>query len=225
MRKFLFATAVAMLLVISLAASSGAVTKVAKTLNVMDLYFGSGMPMGTYNGLPGDAFYIDDVLIDIDAEDMYGSPLAFAFGYGRVIDRHYLFSLQFRYANHDLAEVIPTPYEFNLLTNPGTKVRQYDLALNMNYQLLDLSENTLTPYAGLGARAGFTSKTLEGYLSENQLNFSAALNFGAEFKLMTSASKRSFVTLASVNSWEFFATGDRPYCLNIGGALKYYFRP
>ena len=65
----------------------------------------------------------------------------------------------------------------------------------------------------------------DGYDNENDLTLAASLNFGAEVKLHTAASGRSFVALASMNNWNFYAANDRPKYLHIGGGLKYYFRP
>ena len=63
------------------------------------------------------------------------------------------------------------------------------------------------------------------YADENELKFTVSVNFGADIKVWTAPSGRSYVALSSVNSWDLLASGQRPRYLNIGGAIKYYFRP
>ncbi len=224
MHNYIRVVLLVFLLVVALSVQSEAVTRVARSFNVIDFYAGSGSGMGTYNGLPGVSFNLDGRLIDVDAADVYGTPLFLSLGYGQVQGGHFMLSVRFQFASHDLKDSFPISPSVLLIPPPGVKLRQYDLTLDLDYQLNDLHESVWAPFGGVGLQAGFTTKSLKGYQSENQLSLALSLNLGAEVKLYTSPSKRSFVTLASVNSWDFLATGDRPRYLNFGGALKYYFR-
>ena len=104
-------------------------------------------------------------------------------------------------------------------------VHLYDFDFNLNYLFANITEFPLAPYAGVGFTGGLTAATAKGYDSESRIEVLARVNFGLEFKFWQSASKRSFLTVASVNSYDFVASGDRPRHLYMGGALKYYFRP
>ena len=213
------------LLVLVTASGTMAVTRVAKTMHVVDFYAGTGTVVGAYSGIPSQDFLINNRLVDVDGEDLYDDPFSFAFGYGQVYRGKMFMAVKFRYTSHELMDTIPLLFDTILVFNPGLKLRQYDLVLDINYQPLDLSESVITPFGGLGIQAGLTSESLTGFDTESQLNLALSLNFGAEVKLFTSPSKRSYLTVASANRWDFLATGDRPKYLNFGGALRYYFRP
>ena len=112
-----------------------------------------------------------------------------------------------------------------LSINPTPNFNQYDLEFNVNFHLTPVSRSVLSPYVGMGFRGGLTAMTAEGVESENEANVALAGNFGLEVKLWESAKKRSFVSVASINSYEFVVSGDRPRHFNFGFGLKYYFRP
>ena len=174
-------------------------------------------------GLPNDPFVLEGRQWEFDAEDVYGDSYYFGLEYGQLIAGHWLGSVGFRFTHHNLRDTIGDErmafmYDFKPTFN------QYDLEVNMNYLLNSLASSVWTPYAGLGLHAGIASVDWDEYDAENDLTFGMNLNFGAEVKLYTAASGKSFVTLASMNNWNFMATNDRPKYLQIGGGVKYYMR-
>jgi hypothetical protein len=109
----------------------------------------------------------------------------------------------------------------------------YDIDFNINYYQSNVAVSGWSPYVGLGMRTGFQVLSAEGvdpvsglpYASETELKFALALNVGIDVKLTSAASNRSHFVLSSANSFDFLGTGNRPRYLNLGLALKYYFRP
>lgn len=112
-------------------------------------------------------------------------------------------------------------------------IHLYELEANFNYFLIDPTESVFAPFVGFGGKAGFMNFSTDlfdvdsglEYADENELKFTLHLNFGADLKLYEAPSGMSYFALSSVNSWDVLASGNRPRYLNIGGALKYYFRP
>jgi outer membrane protein W len=106
----------------------------------------------------------------------------------------------------------------------GEKInfRQYDIELNANYYFLDLTSTVFSPYTGAGVQAGFTSFSPEGFEDESEIKVAGSLNFGADLKLFDNG--RSFLTVASMNNYNLLASDNRPKYLNLGFALRYFFR-
>ena len=209
--------------VLFIAASSQAITRVAGRWSVLSVHGGYAKPWGQYDGLPNDPFVLEGRQWEFDAEDVYGDSYCFGLEYGQLIAGHWLGSVGFRFTHHNLKDTIGDErmafmYDFKPTFN------QYDLEVNMNYLLNNLASSVWTPYAGLGLHAGIASVDWDEYDAENDLTFGMNLNFGAEVKLYTAASGKSFVTLASMNNWNFMATNDRPKYLQIGGGVKYYMK-
>jgi hypothetical protein len=210
--------------VFALSSSSQAITRVGKKLNVIEFYGGYAGPLGTYNGIPIDEFIIEGRQWEFEADEVYGASYYFGLNYGQLFANRFLISAGFRYTRHDLKDTIGND-EMAFMYDFKPNLHQYDLDLNLNYLFTNLHVSGFAPYVGLGMHGGIASATWEGFDSENELTFAMSVNFGAEVKLYTAASGRSFVTLASMNNWNFLSTNDRPKYLHIGGGIKYYFRP
>jgi hypothetical protein len=223
MNRFTRIAALSLLLMFALGSTSQAITRVAKKLYVVDISSGYGSPVGDYDGIPGDDFVIDGVLYKFPADQVYDGAFWLSTNYGMVFADHLLISAGIRYTHHNLKDTIGNR-EFAFSYVYPLRLNQWDLDLDFNYQPVSIYESFATPYVGLGFFGGITNISAEGFESRNELTLGARLNFGAELKVFTAPSKKSFVTLASVNSWDFAATNDRPRYLNIGGAIKYYFR-
>lgn len=218
--------AIALLCILAVASQAFAITRVARSQNWIEAYAGGGTPTGQYNGLPGLAegdFIINNALVDVDGGDVYDNSFHFGLAYGRTQGKHFSMSFGFRFTNHSLQDTIPLTTDTVLLVPDDLTLRQYDLELDVYYYPLDLNRSYVNPYVGLGVKGGITSADIKGFDSENDLTGGLCLNFGLEVTLWRDPGRAS-VALASVNSWDFLASGDRPRYLNFGGALKYYFR-
>ena len=127
--------------------------------------------------------------------------------------------LGFRFTDHNVKDI------FAEIPAQDITYRQYDLEFNVNYLLNNLARTFWSPYVGIGAQAGFTSLSEKGADDQSDLKFALSLNFGVDFKIWGEPKNRSFVTLSSINSLNFLGSDNRPQYLNIGGGLRYYFRP
>lgn len=192
-----------------------AVTKIPKTLNFLSISGGINSPVGTVEGIPGNKFLGGGTLFVFDATDAYENANFLSFDYGQVYFRHLSLSVGFYYIGHSFRDSI-----FDGVT---PKLKQYDLAVKSHYLLNDLRSSFWTPYAGLSLLSGFTTVDWGGAENENRLTLALGIDFGAEVKLHKFSYSKGFLTLASVNSYNFLTTGDRPQYLQIGGALKYYY--
>ncbi len=201
--------------------SEAAIKRVAKRYNVIDFYGGYARPHGDYKRM-GDLPFTDQsgYPIELSADEWLDDTYFFGFDYGRVYKAHLMYSLGFRFTKHRVMDVFESPPAKDI------RYRQYDLEFNTNYMFNDLSKFFWSPYVGVGAQAGFTSFSIKGADNdESQLKFAFSLNLGVDFKIWAEPKGRSFVTLSSINNLNIVGSDDRPIYLNIGGGLRYYFRP
>lgn len=228
LRRSNFVVLVVVLLLV-VAASTEAVTRVSKRYNVLDFGAGYANPVGHYDNFGGESFVdLSGRYYRLDADQVFNSSYSIGVFFGQLRNR-WMISLGGVYTKVNQRDTIFVgdvgyvwPYsDAVVFSNFG----QWDIRLNVNYQFMDISENQFTPYAGLGLAAGLISETAPGINANYDANTLLSANFGVEFKLWTSANKRSFVTLASVNSYDLLSSGYRPRNLNIGGAIKVYMRP
>ena len=225
MYRFLRLIAVALVIVFAISSTSSAITRVARKLNMMDIYAGGSIPWGTYNGTPGDKFILEGQRYEFDGDQVYDNGFFIGFDYGQLFSEHFLFTVGFCYTHQPLKDTIQNDEVAFFYTEGAPTLHLYDLNVNLNYLFANLYDFPVSPYVGVGIQPGIASTSLEGYYSRNELTFGMSVNFGAEFKIFTAPSGRSFVTLASDNSWNFVGSNDRPKFFNIGGAIRYYFRP
>jgi len=212
--------------------AEGAIVRVAKRYYTLDVSGGASTPVGKYDGFVDfvDFFDAEGRPVDVDADVLYDPTFHLGINYGQLRNDRMLLTLGFRWTKIEFTNIgglntvgregLPIFFEAK-----KPNVNQYDLDINFNYLFAAIAKQTFAPYVGVGFRAGFTAVTAKGFSSETRLNTVLCGNFGAELKLWEQAKKRSFLTLASVNSYDLFSSGGRPKYLNIGGALKYYFRP
>ncbi len=205
------------------AVPSQAVVRAARQMNFIEFSAGYNTPWGEYNGVPTFEFIDAGRHYTVDAEDLYNSSPSFGVHYGRIAQGRLAMSIGFRYTTANLNETVDltalkyldfTDYHLNL----------YEGDVNLNFYLADLNVSSFAPYVGLGLQAGIASLSAEGYNSQNDFSSALGLNFGADFTLMRNANDGSFMTLASINNVNLFASNDRPKNLTIGGGLRYYFR-
>jgi len=200
-----------------------AVTRVAKKLNFLEIGAGYASPVGKY-----DNFNSFNFMNEANADRVFDPSFSIGVSIGQLRNR-WLVSLGAVYTKvNQLDTFVVGDYLYYFGPEGGLVVpdfHQFDLRLNVNYQFTDLTSMNFAPYAGIGLAAGMISMTASGYASEYDINSLLSANFGVEFKLWSSADKRKFITLASVNSYDLLSSGYRPRNLNIGGAIKVYARP
>ena len=202
-----------------------AVSKVARSINFVDFFAGGSMPVGHRDGLPDYDFLINTRLVDVKSDDIYGNTFNLGITYGQLKGSHFLWSAGFRYTDHKVVDTIPLTDTLGLELLYDPTYRQLDIDFNFNFYLTDLLKSSFSPYTGLGIHGGILRIDDDVNQSDYSANLGMSLNFGADLKIWTSADDLKFVTLSSVNSYDFYGSSDRPKYINIGGAVKYYFRP
>jgi hypothetical protein len=193
--------------------ADAALVRVPKRYNYLTFFGGYSSPIGEYDGV-GDTDFRDpfDRDISLDADDIYEPTFHFGFNYGQLRNSHIAFNVGFRYTK------VKHKLEFNVR---DVKINQYDVDLELNYLLLNLNREVFSPYVGVGVNAGITSIGADGYENQNHTDIAASVNGGMEF--VVGRFTNGFVTLASINSYTFWNSQNRPKYINIGGGLKYYF--
>ncbi|MFH1686142.1 MAG: hypothetical protein ABIE70_01305 [bacterium] len=206
-------------------AARAGMVRVAKRYSVLDFLGGCSKPVGTFDGIGPTDFDADGVPKQADADDAFDPSFHLALSYGQLRNDHMLYQLGFRYTNiKDVDTITTTDGQRIYYQGVDPVFRQFDLDFNFNYLFMNITKTFLAPYVGVGFRAGMTTVGGEGYSTEAELNIATAVNAGAEVKVWQAPKGRSFVTLASANSYEFYVSGNRPRYLNIGLGLKYYYR-
>lgn len=202
-----------------------AVSKVARSINFIDFFAGGSLPTGMRDGLPDYEFLINNRSVEVKSDDIYANTFNLGITYGQLRGSHFLWSAGFRYTNHKVFDAIPLPYDSALVISYNPSYRQFDIDFNINYYLTDIAKTSFSPYGGLGIHAGLLAIADDINATDYSANLGLSLNFGADLKIWNSADALSFLTLSSVNSYDFYGSNDRPKYLTIGGAVKYYFRP
>lgn len=213
------------LIIIAAGTLEAGIVKVAKRYNVVDFYGGFSSPVGSYDGIGILDFYDETGrLRELDAGDVYDQSFHLGFSYGQVRNDRIYVGVGFRYTSISQMDEFTVGNQI-LSISPTPDFNQYDVGFDVNYHLTPVTRAVLSPYVGVGFRGGFTAMTSEGVEAEYEADLALAGNFGLEVKLWESAKKRSFITVASINSYELTVSGDRPRYFNFGFGLKYYFRP
>lgn len=198
--------------------ADAAIRRVPARYNMISFFGGYSTPHGEYDEIgPLPLTDVEGNLVEVEADLLFEDSWHLGFQYGTFWNQHFLLTLGFRYTSVNLNEEI-------FVNADDIDVGQYDLDINLDLYPIDITQMAFSPYIGAGLRAGFTSVGGEGFESESDLNVAASVNFGADLKLFSSADGKSFATIASVNDYTFAASSDRPKHLNIGGAIRYWFR-
>jgi len=234
LRRFV-ALWVVLALVLVAAPASQAIQKVAPSWGILEVSGGFAKPVGSYDGTAFGDFTYNGQLFDVPAEDLYDGGFFLKVALGVFERGHLQGTVGFGFASNNVKnpvtvrtgdEVIEYSWTYGIGGSlvRDLKIRQYDLDLNLNYLPLDLNQTGWSPYVGVALHAGVSSLSGRDVQSENETNAAVGLNFGAEIRLFSDKAARSFVTLASVNSWDFVGTGERPRNLQLGGGLRWYFK-
>lgn len=228
LRLFRYGLIVGLAVFLTAPGSNAGMVRVAKRLNYLDIYGGYSKPVGSINGVVTDPLLVDGRRVSVDIDSAYSATAFFGISYGQLRSGHILYSLGFRYTHHDIKDTINYPPNHFLTWVPLSEkpsYNQYDIDINLNYYLTDPSRAILSPYLGIGFHGGLLAVTSEGYQSTNDVTTALSLNFGADMNLYSGPKDRTLVTLASVNSYNLLASGDRPKYLNVGAAVRFWFRP
>jgi hypothetical protein len=220
-------------LLLSVAIPAHAIERVASRFGALEIRFGYAMPLGEYDGLPGLDFIFEDSasgaeLVDFDAERVFDDGFAFGFSYGQILAGRWRASIGFDYARHDVKNPIIQQigdYQYSIAFPDDVSYNQYGLSFRVAYAPTDLHRQGWSPFVGVGALSGLSAISSPGYETDSEFDFGMSLDFGLDVKLWENPDARSFVALSSINSWSFVATGERVSHLQIGGGLKYFFKP
>lgn len=217
-----------LLLLVLLFGTAGAIERVAKRLNFLELSAGYVDPVGNVGGvmsvprsdIPGNFFRSS-----LDAADVYKSSYTLGVGLGQIYSGRLMWGLGFRYTRHNLRDTIQAG-GITAVAVDKPDLNQYDIELNLNYYLVDPSRSVFAPYAGIGVAAGIlTASWDDEFASESETKALGALNFGFDLRLWQSENGRDMVALVSQNRYDILASEERPKYLTIGGALRFYIRP
>lgn len=217
--------------VTGLAATADAIVRVSPRWTFSEFHFSMGSPHGDYEGLPviGDfGVYQDDFdrtrAFEFPSDDLYKTAWSIGLNLGQVRDGHIAYSFGFRYTKHELK---PSPWYmpdgYGVVLDDDPELHQFDLELNLNFFLADVNNAALAPYVGMGIKGGITNADFTLFEDDQDANLALAVNFGVDVRLSEPTNK-GYWAISSVNSYDFVSNNDRPKYLNIGGALKYYFK-
>jgi hypothetical protein len=198
--------------------ADAALVRVPKRYNYLTFFGGYSSPIGEYDGVGDLDFSRFGTDVSVDGSDAYDATYHFGFNYGQLRNNHIAFGIGFRYTDvpHSIHEL-----EVDIVLIEDVIIRQYDLDLDLNYFPLDLTKEVFSPYVGVGINAGITHLGGDRLESRYYTDIAASVNGGMEF--VVGRFTNGFVTLASINSYTFWNSQNRPKYINIGGGLKYYF--
>ena len=217
---------VTLTLVSGIAVNSFAIERVPGRMNYLEIRSGYAMPLGDYTGLPGVPFVDQDGFpVSIEGTNVYKDGVSFGVGYGQVFGGKWIAGASFEYARNAVKDPIIQPGFAPVSFPKESAYNHYAIVLNWAYAPLDLRDQSWSPYFGPSVSLGLASLSAPGYVTEYQTDFGLDLAFGMDFRVWQSADNRSMVALSSINSWNFVATSDRVSHLQIGGGLKYFFKP
>jgi len=223
------AAMLALALVVVAIAPAQAIQRVSARTGVIEVRFGYAMPLGEYDGLPGIDFIFDESeLIAFDAERVFDDGIGLGFTYGQMLGNHWRVSVGFDFAQNKVKNPIIQQigdYQYSVSFPDDPTYKQYDLSLRAAYALTDVHQAGWSPFVGVGVLTGLSAITSPGYETDSEFDFGMSLDFGLDVKLWEASGGRSFVALSSINSWNFLVTGERVSHLQIGGGVKYFFRP
>lgn len=207
---------ISLIFVALLALQSQALTRVPGSITMIDFHTGWSSPFGSYSGIGPQPL---DEAFSVPASDLYDPTFHFGVNVGQLSASRMYFGLGLQYTKIDIDEKNFT------ITPSDMTFHQWDFNVDMNFYPVSPQFESVTPYVGPGLSFGLTTQRAPGYRSQSQFNLGLNANFGVDVKIWQAPDKRSLITLSSINSWTVVSGGNRPRYLNIGGGLRYFFRP
>ncbi len=223
--KIKWLIALALALAIGVPATSFGIVRVSKSYNYLQFYGGYAQAVGKYDHINEWNFFDENRrIVELNADKVYDPTYSFAVSYGQVRGRLGL-DFGFHYTRVKTPDTFFVSQNyFNLLTPETPRFDLYDADLNVNLFLMDPWESIVAPYLGVGFHGGLISATGRIIDTKSDLVFGMGINFGADLKIWTAPSDAAYMTISSVNEYQILGSELRPRYLNIGGAIKYYFR-
>ena len=222
--KSLIMTVLAVLMLAS--AVSAGIARVGRSFNVIGFSVGYADPIGEYDHI--DVITFEDQngrIVNLDADAVYDPTYSIGFHYGQLRENRLYVDFGFRYTKVKTLDTFWVDPGYGYTFSPETPdFNLYDIDLNLNFFLIDPMQSVVAPYLGLGFHGGLISSSGRYIDTQSDLVFGTGLNFGADIKFWQSPTNASYLTLSSVNEYQFLRSSDRPRYLTIGGAIKYYFR-
>lgn len=208
-----------------LAGIAQAVSQVPRQHNFMEISFGSGSPLGSYDEVGTSISILDQdgFPMEMEGDEIFANAFHLGFTLG-VMQKNLQYSLSFEYTDMNFENSFE-----RLLTQDDPfyaipSLSQFDLAADINAYAAQMPVSPFSPYLGLGIALGLTVDQADGFETESRINVALKGNFGVEFKI-ADFGKGQFLTLASANSYDLAATENRPRFLTIGGFVRLYGRP
>lgn len=219
----------ALLVICGVGSPAYGIERVAARFGYLELRFSYAMPQGEYDGIPGMDFVFDSTeLVSFDAGRVFDDGFAAGLTYGQMLGGNWRASVGFDYARNKIKNPILQEkgiYEYRITFLDDETYQQYDLTFRGAYSPTNLAQTPWSPFVGLGASAGLSSATAPGYENQLEFDFGMSLDFGVDVKLWQAADNRSFLALSSMNSWNFLTTAQRISHLQVGGGIRYFFKP
>ncbi|KAA3633350.1 MAG: hypothetical protein DWP97_09360 [Calditrichaeota bacterium] len=202
-----------------------AIKRVAARYSFVSFEIGSNLPQGNadYTGVGSYRIPSYDYL-SLDGSDYYDGAIHFGINYGKTVNSNQQYSIGISFERVNLDESLNYYFTGGIPDFEHRKLSLYGLNFAYNYHFLSPVENSFSPYVGVGFKSGIFVNSLKGFESESEIVYAFGLNFGADIRIMEDKNDRGFLTLSSVNQYQFSGSDSRPKYLTVGGALKYYFR-
>lgn len=215
-------------LAVLLSSSAYAIQRTATRSSFIEFRGGYAMPQGSHRGFPDAPFTGDSGgILEFDAENVYKDGFFLGIGVGQVLAGSWFGSVNFDYARNEVQRPVEQRFGnaiYSRTFERGTAYRQYDLTFRTGYSFLNLAQSSLSPYIGLNGSAGLEVLSTPGFATNNEFDFGLGLDFGLDFKVWSAPNNRSFMTVSSLNSWNFVSTGERVSHLSVGAGIRYFFK-
>jgi len=215
----------AFMLLVAAATPAHAIQRVAARFGIMEVRFGYAMPLGTHTGTFVDDFIYEGRLYEANAKDVYKEGVAFGVSFGQTSARNFSLGIGFQYVAHDFRDTaVSKDGTIGFYQAETPTYRQYDLQFSARYSPLDIKAVPIAPYIGVSISPGLGKADFRSFQDEYQITLSTSLDFGVDLRIWSAPDSRSFLCLSSINSWDFYGSGDRARHLQIGGGLRYFFK-
>ena len=222
-------------------AASAEIQRVARKINYFQIRGGYTTPVGKINGYQdlswADLFDTDEPNPSIGADQVYKDTWSIGLDYGFLRWDHVALSFGFQYTSVPVQDSVVLEFDtfygtvgFNTV---DVNVNLYDINLNADFYPFSPFTSKLLPYVGAGITGGLLVFSGQGtdaatgveFGSTGEVELAAHANFGIDYKVWGNRRSGSFITISSVNSYEFWSSDYRPAYGNLFLGLKYFLKP